>query len=614
MNDSVKDKINWIALAVSGLGLVVTIVGISAGLMPLIISILEQANIAGLYLSVLFVAFALFSQATIPVVLFRRIINKEKIKISKSSKSIIIFLTLSSLFFILLSGILVYAEEALPISGQFLFFFPIITLIAGLFAKDYRTIIGKKEKSGISALLYILYDLSPIIYTVLFVVLIIVFYLFDPSFQSFFLLIMLLTVDLFIEFFITLLLVSLLISFFIINWGDRSQLLTNKKNLYLTSSILSSLGVFFLPFPVQTQILFVVVFSIVISFILKFIFVRRIPLGKIRELTKLEEGKILLEINDLKVYYPLLGGVLKRQIGAVKAVDGVDLQVNTGETLGLVGESGCGKSTLAKAVLGLVDIEEGEILFNNKRIDEYSSYLRQKIQIVFQDPDASLNPRLKVVDIISEPLKNLLGITKKTELRKQVLRLLDEVSLKREHLDRYPHEFSGGQKQRIVIARALACNPELIILDEPTSALDVSVQAQILNLLNKLQKTYGYGFLFITHNLSVVNHIADQVAVMYLGRIVEIGTKKQIFSRPTHPYTQALLKSRIRVDPDDQAIKFVLDGEVPSPINPPKGCHFNPRCSSDARTEDCTYKNPHQIKVEDGHYIWCVNEPKDLKY
>jgi oligopeptide/dipeptide ABC transporter ATP-binding protein len=256
-----------------------------------------------------------------------------------------------------------------------------------------------------------------------------------------------------------------------------------------------------------------------------------------------------------------------------------------------------------------LDIYGGKIQFKDINIDRnYSNYLRQKIQIVFQDPDSSLNPRMKVVDIISEPLKNIFGISKPIELRRRVLKLLEEVSLKREHLDRFPHEFSGGQKQRIVIARALACNPELIILDEPTSALDVSVQAQILNLLNELQQNYGYGFLFITHNLSVVNHIADQVAVMYLGRIVEIGTKKQVFANPTHPYTKALLHSRIKIDPGNQDIKYVIEGEVPSPINPPFGCHFNPRCSSDTRTKECTYENPHKIEVEENHYIWCVNE------
>jgi len=419
-----------------------------------------------------------------------------------------------------------------------------------------------------------------------------------------------LIIQVLINFFLLSFIPALTLAFFIINWDDRSQLLQNRKYLYLSVSLLSSLIAFFFP----NSIIIAIILSAVFSFVIKFIFYRRIPLGKIRELNVLEPGKVLLEIKDLKVYYPLLGGILKREIGAVKAVDGVDLKIKTGETLGLVGESGCGKTTLANAILGLVEVDGGEIFFNNKKIDKYNSNLRQKIQIVFQDPDASLNPRLKVVDIISEPLINLLGINKKTELRKQVLRLLEEVSLKREHLDRYPHEFSGGQKQRIVIARALACNPELIILDEPTSALDVSVQAQILNLLRKLQKSHGYGFLFITHNLSVVNHIADQVAVMYLGRIVEIGSKKQIFTRPTHPYTQALLKSRIRVDPNSQDIKFVIDGEVPSPINPPSGCHFNPRCISDVRTKQCELKIPHKIKIEDNHYIWCINEPKDLNY
>jgi len=414
------------------------------------------------------------------------------------------------------------------------------------------------------------------------------------------------------------------VSFLVIGLDDRAQLLERRYRIYLIAALVATILANLLPleiviysrlsFNILPNIVLEIIATVFVTFILKLVFYREIPLREIRELTKLEQNKVLLQLNDLKVHYPLVGGMLKRQIGAVKAVDGVNLMVKTGETLGLVGESGCGKSTLAKAVLGLVDIEDGEILFNDENIGEdYSNYLRQKIQIVFQDPDASLNPRMKVVDIISEPLKNLLGITKKSKLRKHVLRLLEEVSLKREHLDRYPHEFSGGQKQRIVIARALACNPELIILDEPTSALDVSVQAQILNLLKDLQKTYGYGFLFITHNLAVVNHIADQIAVMYLGRIVEIGTKKQIFANPTHPYTQALFKSRIKIDPYNKDIKFVIEGEVPSPIAPPPGCHFNPRCVSDARTEECEFEAPHKMEIEENHYIWCVNEPKNLR-
>jgi oligopeptide/dipeptide ABC transporter ATP-binding protein len=220
---------------------------------------------------------------------------------------------------------------------------------------------------------------------------------------------------------------------------------------------------------------------------------------------------------------------------------------------------------------------------------------------------------MKVIDIIAEPLRNIMGITNIEDLRKRVLILLEEVSLKREHMDRYPHEFSRGQKQRIIIARALACNPELIVLDEPTSALDVSVQAQILNLLKNLQNKHNYGFLFITHNLSVVHHIADRVAVMYLSKFVEIGDTNQIFFNLSHPYTQALLASRSEIDPDDQEIKFILEGEVPSPIAPPPGCTFNPRCVSDARTKECEIKLPNKIKIEEGHFIWCVNPPTHLK-
>ncbi|MHA2473201.1 MAG: ABC transporter ATP-binding protein [Promethearchaeota archaeon] len=426
------------------------------------------------------------------------------------------------------------------------------------------------------------------------------------------------TLGISIALFLLTIIITVVAILFYMNWGDKIQLIKKRALFFILSIIpgviINIYYIILLHDKFGDNFLNVMIVALLISaipvVIIKHISFRTIQYQQIRELTKLEKGKILLQIKNLKVYYPLLGGFLKRQIGAVKAVDGVDLSVKTGETLGLVGESGCGKTTLAKAVLGLVEVEEGEMLFHDIPIDEkFTSYLRQKIQIVFQDPDASLNPRLKVIDIIGEPLKNLLGITKKAELRRHVLRLLEEVSLKREHLDRYPDEFSGGQKQRIVIARALACNPELIILDEPTSALDVSVQAQIINLLQNLQSTYGYGFLFITHNLSVVNHIADQVAVMYLGRIVEIGTKNQVFSKPTHPYTQALLKSRIRIDPDSQDIKYVIDGEVPSPIAPPPGCHFNPRCSSDSRTKECEFEIPHKMKIEDNHYIWCVNPP-----
>ena len=412
------------------------------------------------------------------------------------------------------------------------------------------------------------------------------------------------------------------LSVFIANWGDKIQLVKYRKSITI-SSIIPGIYYLIINFVIQGEnfngnitniVLISFLFEFITIFIIKRIAYTTIQFEEIRGLTVLKKGKSLLKVKDLKVHYPLLKGILKRQVGAVKAVDGVFFHIKTGETLGLVGESGCGKTTVAKAILGLVEKTDGEMSFRDESIPpEYSTLLRQKIQMVFQDPDASLNPRLKVVDIIAEPLKNLHGITSKIEIRKQVLRLLDQVSLKREHMDRFPHEFSGGQKQRIVIARTLACNPDLIILDEPTSALDVSVQAQILNLLKDLQAKYGYGFLFITHNLAVVNHIADRVAVMYLGKIVEIGNIDQIFSNPTHPYTQALLSSRSEIDPFNQEISFVIRGEVPSPIAPPSGCYFNPRCSSDARTKECEIELPHKIKIEEDHYIWCVNPPKSMQ-
>ena len=412
------------------------------------------------------------------------------------------------------------------------------------------------------------------------------------------------------------------VSGFIASWGDKIQLVKSRRVVVIVGIIPGPLCLMllfiiqqrmFFDYFIQDSILSISV-SIITIVVAKFIAYGTIPIQDLRDLKVLEKDKPLLKVTNLKVYYPLLKGVLKRKIGEVKAVDGISFEIKTGVTLGLVGESGCGKTTVANTILGLLDIEDGEILFHDKPIPpNYSSYFRQKIQMVFQDPDASLNPRLKVTDIIAEPLKNLLGITNKMKIRRHVLRLLEQVSLKREHMDRYPHEFSGGQKQRIIIARALACNPELIVLDEPTSALDVSVQAQILNLLIDLQEVYGYGFLFITHNLAVVNHIADKVAVMYLGKIVEIGETDQIFLNPSHPYTQALLKSRSEIDPYDQDIKYVIEGEVPSPIAPPPGCTFNPRCVSDNRTPECEYELPHQIKIEEGHYIWCVNPPTGIK-
>jgi len=409
------------------------------------------------------------------------------------------------------------------------------------------------------------------------------------------------------------------ITVFFVSWGDKMQFVKDKKLIILITAIP---GFYYLTEEFYSQgegfmqnyvtVLFsAIMITIIVGSIVKIISYKTLSFEEYRDLIVLEKDKKILETKDLKVYYPLIGGVfLKRQFASVKAVDGITFHIKTGETLGLVGESGCGKTTVANAILGLVQKVAGDIIFSGEPIpNHYTKHLRRKIQMVFQDPDASLNPRMKIVEIIAEPLKNLLGITKKDEIRRRVLKLLDEVSLKREHMDRFPHEFSGGQKQRIIIARALASNPELIILDEPTSALDVSVQAQILNLLKELQKTYGYGFLFITHNLAVVNHIADRIAVMYLGKLVEIGETNQIFSKPTHPYTQALLASRTEIDPSNKEISFVIKGEVPSPIAPPPGCSFNPRCVSDARTNECMRETPHKIKIEEGHYIWCVNPP-----
>ena len=235
----------------------------------------------------------------------------------------------------------------------------------------------------------------------------------------------------------------------------------------------------------------------------------------------------------------------------------------------------------------------------------YSPNIRKKIQIVFQDPDSSLNPRWKVVNIIGEPLRLLKKIRGRRNIRSSVLELLETVSMKNEHLDRYPHEFSGGQKQRIVIARALACNPEIIILDEPTSALDVSVQAQILNLLKDLQNQFNLAYLFITHDLSVVQHIADRVAVMYLGKIVETGYVHDVFNNPTHPYTKALLSARPVFDPTTRSTKIILKGEIPSPINPPIGCSFYPRCYEKGNRKCTEGENPVEIKVGEEHYIWC---------
>jgi oligopeptide transport system ATP-binding protein len=293
----------------------------------------------------------------------------------------------------------------------------------------------------------------------------------------------------------------------------------------------------------------------------------------------------ILQVRDVMKHFPITEGIVfKKQIGAVKAVDGVTFDLMRGETLGLVGESGCGKSTLAKLLMVLERPTAGEVTYNGQDIFKLSTRdlrrLRRQIQIVLQDPYTSLNPRMTVGDIVGEPFAIHTDVAPKGDRKRRVQELLDVVGLNPDYINRYPHQFSGGQRQRIGIARGLALRPEIIICDEPVSALDVSVQAQVMNLLEDLQEEFGLSYIFIAHDLSVVRHIADRVAVMYLGRIVEIGTDAEIYETPTHPYTQALLSAVPVPDPSlrGQRDEIVLEGDVPSPANPPSGCRFRTRC------------------------------------
>jgi oligopeptide transport system ATP-binding protein len=294
-------------------------------------------------------------------------------------------------------------------------------------------------------------------------------------------------------------------------------------------------------------------------------------------------GEYLLETKNLKMHFPIKAGVLRRTVGHVKAVDGVDLRIKRGETLGLVGESGCGKSTLARLILRLLEPTEGEVIFEGENILTFDRRrmlaVRRNMQIVFQDPYASLNPRMTIGGIVGEPLKTH-RVGESGDRKRRVQELLEVVGLSPEHYNRYPHEFSGGQRQRIGVARAIALNPRLIICDEPVSALDVSIQAQVINLLQDLQKEFDLTYVFIAHDLSVVKHISDRVAVMYLGKIVEITDRGRLYGEPRHPYTTSLLSAIPIPDPEKerQRSRIVLAGDVPSPANPPQGCSFHTRC------------------------------------
>lgn len=315
--------------------------------------------------------------------------------------------------------------------------------------------------------------------------------------------------------------------------------------------------------------------------------------------------KVLMQVKELKKWFPIKKGIIQKTVGYVKAVDNVSFDVYEGETLGLVGESGCGKSTLARTALRLLEPTSGEIYYDGRDFININKKdlraIRRHMQIVFQDPFGSLHPKMQVGKIIEEPLI----ISKWGDKEKRLARvkeLIKLVDLKEEHLERYPHEFSGGQRQRIVIARALATNPKLIICDEPVSALDVSVRSQILNLLGELQEKFGLTYLFISHDLSVVEHICSRIAVMYLGRMIELGTKEEIFSNALHPYTQALLSSIPLINSERKVEKITLEGDIPSPANPPEGCHFHTRCRY--KKEICL-KAPEFIEAGKGHFVAC---------
>jgi oligopeptide/dipeptide ABC transporter ATP-binding protein len=325
----------------------------------------------------------------------------------------------------------------------------------------------------------------------------------------------------------------------------------------------------------------------------------------------MNDKKVILEVNDLKLHFPIYHGIFQRLAGHVKAVDGVSFTLRDGEVLGLVGESGCGKTTVGRTVLRLYNPTSGEIWYNKlsgERIDiapisqKQMKPLRREMRMIFQDPFSSLNPRLTVRDIIGEPLE-IHGIARGKEAEQRVAELMESVGLNPALMRRYPHEFSGGQRQRIGLARTLSLNPRLIVADEPVSALDVSVQAQVLNLLTELQHRLGLTIIFIAHDLSVVEHISDRIAVMYVGKIVELASTDELLRQPQHPYTEALLSAIPPADPDIPHNRIQLKGEVPSPANPPSGCIFHPRCKYAQAI--CSQQEPALVEGAPGHFVSC---------
>lgn len=333
--------------------------------------------------------------------------------------------------------------------------------------------------------------------------------------------------------------------------------------------------------------------------------------------TNVKSDDILLEVKGLKKFFPIQKGLMRKTIGYVKAVDDVNFYVRKGETLGLVGESGCGKSTAGRSIIRLYEPTAGQVLFNSRALasnggskmvnllelsPEEMKLIRREISMVFQDPINSLNPRMTVSDIVGEPMVvHGLGMGRETE--EVIVRLLERVGLRPDHLRRYPHEFSGGQRQRIGIARALSLNPQLVICDEPVSALDVSIQAQTLNLLQDLQQDFNLSYIFVAHDLSVVQHISDRVAVMYVGKIAEMANAEELYSHPLHPYTEALLSAVPKADPLYESERIVMQGDVADPSNPPTGCYFHPRCRY--AQEVCKLKTPDFRELKPNHFVSC---------